>query len=488
MLSRREIFSILGSAAVIVGFDLASKTWVSSAEAAPIASFRAVPRLDGKLLFDLSSRNADSTDQGNIVQQVPGAVLLPGSVEDIAEMVRFCRYFGVKIAARGQHHTTFGQGLTPGLIIEMSSLNTIHYIKERSADVDAGVLWADLVNQSITKGVTPPVLTAYTKLSIGGTLSVGGMSASFDQGAQIDRVRALLVVTGRGDIVWCSQEEQRDLFEVMLGGLGQCGIITRAKIDLVRAPQMARTFTLKYTNVKALFGDMRTLISRGEVSSIYAMCLPSGASSIYLLFPLIYFNPQNQPNNSQLLQGLSVSPDQAAFQDSTYIQQVSFVNGLYDGFMANQMFNQLQKPWFHVFLPDSATEQYVSDVVPGLTPTDVGPTGIVLILPVRRSKLTRPLLRVPSGGPADLIFLFEILTSASAPGSNPTFVTSMLARNRALFIKSRDLGATRYPPDSVPFDQQDWVTQYGNVWPAFLQLKRYFDPANILTPGPGIFS
>ena len=33
----------------------------------------------------------------------------------------------------------------------------------------------------------------------------------------------------------------------------------------------------------------------------------------------------------------------------------------------------------------------------------------------------------------------------------------------------------------------DWAQQYGVLYSALKALKATFDPANILTPGPGIF-
>ena len=487
MMTRRQALSTLGAVALVAGFDLQARASVTNAEQLEGSSFAALPALDGIVLTDAGSREADSSDQGNIVHHTPHAVLRPGSVEDISKMVGFCETNRIKVAARGQHGTTFGQGLVSGLIVETQSLNTIHSINAQTADVDAGVLWSDLVNQAVPLGFTPPVLTAYTKLSIAGTLSVGGMSSVYNKGAQVDRVQALQVITGKGNVLWCSEEEERDLFEAVLGGVGQCGFITRAKLELTAAEAMARQFTIKYTDVSALFQDMRTLVEREEFSGVSAMYLPSGEAGTYLLLPVIYFNSTTPPNNTNLLRDLTIVPNQAEVQDTTYLEQVSATNGLFDGFMTTKTFNQLQKPWFHVFLPAAVAEQYISEVVPTLTAEDVGPTGVVVILAQRRSTLTRPLLRVPSGGSADLTFLFEILTSAAAPGPNPDFVNRMLARNRALFVKARELGATRYPPDAVPFDHQDWVLQYGNAWERFVALKNRYDPENILTPGPGIF-
>ena len=54
-------------------------------------------------------------------------------------MICFCRRHRIKVAARGQGHTTFGQAqVDGGLVIDMSTLNQIHSIGPTTADVDAG--------------------------------------------------------------------------------------------------------------------------------------------------------------------------------------------------------------------------------------------------------------------------------------------------------------------------------------------------------------
>ena len=48
-------------------------------------------------------------------------------------------------------------------------------------------------------------------------------------------------------MVSCSKEQNSDLFYGVLGGLGQFGIITRAKILLEPAPTMVRLLFVKET-------------------------------------------------------------------------------------------------------------------------------------------------------------------------------------------------------------------------------------------------
>jgi len=485
MIARRHFLTGLGATAV-VGFNPATRHWVSVANAATPLS--GVPPLDGQLLTDPASLAADAVDVGNIIHNTPVAVLRPGSVEDIEKMVRFCRRHDIKVAARGQGHTTFGQSqVLGGLVIEMGTLKAIHSFGPTSADVDAGLLWKDLLQTIVPHGLTPPALTGFTGLSIGGTLSVGGISATFGVGAQVDHVMELEVVTGEGEAKRCSAAHHRELFEAALAGLGQCGIITRAVVELVPAPPMVRAYTIVYADSAAFFADFRKLLDRGELSELFNFGIPNGKGGfLYQLNAAAYFDPASPPDNARLFRGLTVSPSAAQAQDIPYLPYVLRVDSQIDIFKKIGLWDGVLHPWFDVFLPNSSVEPYVSEVTAALTPPDVGPTGFLLLFAKKASNLTRPFLRVPDSD--DWVFLFDILTANAVPGPDAAFESTMLARNRRLFDKARAVGGTRYPIGSISFTRADWEIQYGEERRELVTLKERFDPDGILTPGPGIFS
>ena len=485
-LSRRKFLGGVAGAAV-VGFSPLHRLWITGASAAE-CDFADLPPLDGVLLTDTTARESDATDNGNIVRQTPCAVLQTGSVEDIKKMVRFCREHHIKVAVRGQGHTTHGQGLTTGLIIENRFLNTIHSIGPEGADVDAGVRWKDLIIAAVAQGLTPPVITGYTQLSVGGTLSVGGISPRYNEGAQVDRVQRLEVVTGGGDIRQCSEGQRPQLFEAVLAGLGQCAIITRATVDLIPAKQMSRLYNLNYTDNAVFFRDFRTLINRGEIPYIFNLWFPNNTGGwVYQIQAATFYDSNQPPNDDFLLRGLSQPPAAATRTDTTFLDYMLSVDAVIDFFIANLQWRDLIKPWCDVWLPESTIEQYVGEVLPTLTPLDVGPIGFMLMFPERRSRFTRPMFRVPPATGGDWVYLFDILSASPMPGPNLAYVEQMLARNRNLFERARELGGTRYPIGAVEFDRDDWRRQYGDFWEELVRRKEQYDPSNILTPGPGIF-
>ncbi len=96
----------------------------------------------------------------------------------------------------------------------------------------------NVVQATLKEGLAPNFWTDYLHVTVGGTLcnvSVGGQT--FRHGPQISSVLQLEVVTGKEEIVTCSASKQPVLFFTVLGGSGQFGIITKARILLVTALQ-----------------------------------------------------------------------------------------------------------------------------------------------------------------------------------------------------------------------------------------------------------
>lgn len=208
------------------------------------------PLLDGELITAPEALAAVADDFGHLVRRTPQAILRPGSTKDIAIMTRWASDHGLRIAARGQGHSVYGQSQVSGeIVIDMTSLAEIHRASGARVVVDAGATWRSVVAQTLP--LTPPVLTNFLDLSVGGTLSVGGVGGtSHRYGLQSDNVLELEVVTGEGDIVECSPGD--DLFDAVRAGLGQFGIITRAALALIPAPDRARRYALSYPDLESL--------------------------------------------------------------------------------------------------------------------------------------------------------------------------------------------------------------------------------------------
>lgn len=187
-----------------------------------------------------------SKDFGGMHSVKPLAFVRPADTDDVARVVKSAaRSSNLTVAARGNGHSINGQAMADrGLVIDMRSMED-HFQLIRInglayADVSGGALWEDVLKWSVSEfGLAPRSWTDYLSLTVGGTLSNAGVSGqAFRYGPQTSNVTELEVVTGKGETFVCSETENSELFFGALGGLGQFGIITRARVLLQQAPDM----------------------------------------------------------------------------------------------------------------------------------------------------------------------------------------------------------------------------------------------------------
>ncbi|HEX7312967.1 MAG TPA: FAD-binding protein [Pyrinomonadaceae bacterium] len=477
-ISRRDLIKgLFATSAVVVGFDLAGRSWVTEASG---GDFSQLPPLDGTLTTDPAALAAAADDFGHIVHRTPVAVLRPGSVEDVVKVVRFAREHGIRVAGRGKGHTAFGQSQAgAGVVIDMTTLNQIHSINPDRAVVDAGVVWRDLLLTTVPLGLTPPVLTDYTRLTIAGTLSVGGISGrSYIHGAQVDNVLELQVVTGEGELVTCSESENRGLFEAALAGLGLCAIIVRATVRLIPAGERARTLRLFYPDVPSMLADLRFLTRAERFDHIRGMGVATpGGFAFFIEATSFYTSAGELPSNPT--DGLNFIPGSEQTEEMTYFEYTDLVVKLID--LLNELgFGSFPHPWLDLFVADSKIDGFASRTVAALDPALFLPGSLMLFFPFVKARLTRPMLRVPD---EEMFFLFDILRTVPHEA-----VASVLAENRRLYDENRDLGGKSYTISAVPMSPHDWRKHFQPFWGRLVREKSRHDPANVLGPGPGVFN
>jgi cytokinin dehydrogenase len=495
-LSRRSVLKGIAAGATVVGWSALDRAWIpAGASEAARACVTPLPPLDGTVEMSPAALAAFSGDFGRLVTGTPMAVLRPGSVKDVVRMVRYARSNGLTIAMNGQSgtddefesHSNFGQALVPGgIAIDARGLRSIHSINNRCADVDAGVTWSELDAAVAPIGRTPPMLTDFVHLSIGGTLSVGGTGGTMQKvGAQVDTVQSLEVVTGDGKRVECSRDDKADLFNAVLAGAGQCAVIVRAKLALARRQTHALVFNLFYDDLATYLADQLTVLGDGRFTHQEGQIVrrPDDTGWRYMLEAASYFTPPAVPDQAALLAGLSDNRAEAVITTVTYEEWVHRVDPAVVALKAAGFWAQ-PHAWVSLFVPASRAAEFATFVTSQLTPPDLG-AGLAIYFPIATARLTRPLMVVPRGEPA--AFQFSLLRFPFPFPGQPSN-EAMLAQNRAFFDKAVELGGNRYIIGAVPnMTPADWQHHYGAVFPFFQRAKAANDPDRILTPGQHIF-
>src|SRR6187402_3502172 len=171
-----------------------------------------------------------------VVHNRPDAVIIVASADDAVEAVRFARSAQVPVRVLSTGHGA-EDPVTDGLLISVRELDRVEIdAEERAATVGGGVRWSAVVDAAAGYGLAP-VSGSSTGVGVVGFLLGGGLgpfARAFGFGS--DRLISLQVVTGGGELVTASADENPDLFWALRGGKGGLGVVTEATIGLVEMP------------------------------------------------------------------------------------------------------------------------------------------------------------------------------------------------------------------------------------------------------------
>ncbi|GAB2219564.1 hypothetical protein Droror1_Dr00007201 [Drosera rotundifolia] len=484
--------------------------------------------ISDRLLLDSEATKSVSCDYGHLVRATPAGVFYPSSVEDIVSLVKFS--YGLsrpfKIAARGRGHCVHGEALAKdGVVINMCSLNNatgrIRVYKNgetRCGYVDVGgeQMWIDVLKACLEEGVAPVSWTDYLYLTVGGTLSNAGISGqTFRYGPLISNVHELDVVTGNGELMTCSEKSNSELFFAVLGGLGQFGIITRARVPVQPAPKRVKWVRMLYDDSVAFTRDQELLISihgdkpgvfkglnyiegllimhqttpnnwrssffsASDVYRIISLPVPNGF--LYCLEVAKYYDDSSSGIDEELealLEGLSYLPKFRFTKDLTFLE---FLDRVRKGELElrSRGLWEVPHPWLNIFIPGSRISEFSSEVFASILNDPSKAIGPFLLYPMLRNKWdNRMSVVIPE---EDVFYTLELLHSS---GFDDWEACENQNKSTLQFCKDNGIKVKQYLPY---FQNKDgWRIHFGSEWGRFQMRKASFDPKMILSPGPRIF-
>lgn len=211
----------------------------------------------------------------------------------------------------------------------------------------------------------------------------------------------------------CSPEQNSDLFHAALGGLGQFGIITRARIALEPAPQMVRWIRVLYLDFTSFTEDQEMLLSAEKTfdyiegfviinregilnnwrSSFNAQD-PVRASQfepdeevLFCLEMTKNFNPEEADTMEQevnaLLSQLRYTPPSLFHTDVTYMEFLDRVHYSEMKLRAKGMW-EVPHPWLNLIIPRSTIHKFAREVFGKILKDNNN--GPILLYPVSRSR------------------------------------------------------------------------------------------------------
>ncbi|KAJ3696108.1 hypothetical protein LUZ60_001485 [Juncus effusus] len=486
-----------------------------------------------QLSMDPTDIAKTTVDFGGLSPQLdPMAVMRPSSPSDVANLVQaaYRSTEGFPVSARGHGHSINGQAQAPGgVVIEMSHSPAARHVSRPVPvysselegyyiDVWGGELWIDVLNWTLENGgLAPKSWTDYLYLSVGGTLSNAGISGqAFHHGPQISNVYELDVVTGKGEVVTCSEKKNEELFYGVLGGLGQFGVITRARIALEHAPKRVRWIRVLYSNFTKFTVDQERLISlhgadqserfdyvEGFVitddrlinnwrSSFFSPRNPIKISSLgsqvlYCLELTRNYDESTAGTIDQeveaLLKKLEFIPGTVFTTDLPYVDFLDRVHKAELKMRAKNLW-EVPHPWLNLFVPASQIAEFDRGVFHGILGNRT--SGPILIYPMNKHKWDERSSAVTPN--EDIFYLVAFLRSAITDSTEPTQTLDYLTQQNEKildFCAQSNIKVKQYLPHYET--RSEWVQHFGPKWDRFVKLKSEFDPKFILGVGQGIF-
>ncbi|XP_040996781.1 cytokinin dehydrogenase 7 [Juglans microcarpa x Juglans regia] len=481
--------------------------------------------LDLQGTIDCLATGLAGKDFGGLYSSKPLALVRPSGADDVARVVKAAaRSSSLTVAARGNGHSISGQAMADrGLVIDMRSMDDHFQVVRMNdtvfADVSGGALWEDVLKRCVLGfGLAPRSWTDYLGLTVGGTLSNAGVSGqAFRYGPQTSNVAELEVVTGKGDIFVCSESENSQLFFGALGGLGQFGIITRARVLLQPAPDMVRWIRVVYTEFEDFTRDAEFLVTRREGDSFDYVegfvfvnsddpingwpsvpldpdqafdpaRIPQTAGSVlYCLEVAFHYRNNDHPSTvdrvvNRLLGRLGFVEHLKFEVDLRYMEFLLRVKRAEEHAKANGIW-EAPHPWLNLFVSQSDIADFDRHVFKNILKAGIG--GPMLIYPLVRSMWdTRTSVVLPK----DEIFYIIALLRFSPPYPKGPLAEKLVAQNHEIIqcCINKGFDFKLYLPHYK--SQEEWKGHFGNQWTRFVERKAIFDPLAILAPGQKIFS
>ncbi|RDX68502.1 Cytokinin dehydrogenase 4, partial [Mucuna pruriens] len=324
-----------------------------------------------------------------------------------------------------------------------------------------------------------------------------------------------------GDLVTCSPQKNSEVFYAVLGGLGQFGVITRARIPLGPAPRKAsvifpffiQIFLLRtkvywvrllYSDFAVFSKDEEHLISFNQRNDTNAADFMEGqlllnqppldlsfypASDqpritslvtqygiIYIIELVKYYDNNSQARVKQavanLVKGLNFIPTFMFEKDALYEEFLDRVHAT-ELAAASQGLWDVPHPWLSIFVPRSRISDFNEGVFKGIILKQNITVGLSLVYPTNRNKWDDRMSAVTPD--EDIFYIVNFFHSANGLDQ----VKKYQAQNQQIlqFCKDADIKITEYLTGNKT--HQEWVEHFGSKWKLFEDRKAEFDPKRI---------
>jgi len=210
------------------------------------------------VISDVDEMRPYESDGLTAYRQIPMIVVLPSTVEEVSEVLKYCHSEGIKVVPRGAG-TSLSGGALPledGVLLGLGKFNRVVDIDfdNRCVVVQPGV-----TNLAITHAVAhegfyyAPDPSSQIACTIGGNIAEnsGGVH-SLKYGLTTNNVLGLEVVLMTGEVIRIGGKHLDsagfDLLGLMTGSEGLLGVITEVTVRILKRPETARAVLVGFSS------------------------------------------------------------------------------------------------------------------------------------------------------------------------------------------------------------------------------------------------
>ncbi|MBA4186781.1 MAG: FAD-binding oxidoreductase [Planctomycetaceae bacterium] len=486
----------------------------------------------GALSFDTLTRGLYSTD-GSPFQVTPLAVAVPEDAADVAGLVRYCAEHNIPLIPRGGGTGVAGESLGPAIILDLSvKFRRIGEITADSVVVESGVTCAALNAELARHGrrFAPDPASANT-CTIGGMVATNASGGnSFRHGYTRDHVLALDVVLDNGTPASIGRASSGDSSERLEQLTRETVELLTAKRDIIAQHQPKTQFNrcgYLLNDILTPSGpDLAKLLVGSEgtfavttAATLRTLPLPGGTCLALLGFPTLdaavragrdlrHFSPISCDLLDRRLlsitrrsssDGIGPIPQAVGaallvtFEGDTEREATERARGAVETLRHRHLLRTLAEP---TCTPEGTARVRAlrESAVGGLYGLTHGARPLAFV-----EDVGVPVENLPAylAGVHDVLkrheltasFLIHALTGQVHTRplidlDSPTDREKLWPAAEAIHSLALSLGGTVSTQHGTGIARTPWVErQYGPVYAVFRELKRIFDPKNLLNPG-----
>ena len=227
------------------------------------------------LITSEDERRAFETDGLTAYRQMPLAVVLPSTTEEVSKVMAYCHANGVRVVPRGAGTSLAGGAIAQGdaTILGTAKMTKILDIDfaDRLARVQSGI-----TNLAISGAVShegffyAPDPSSQLACTIAGNIAMNsGGAHCLKYGVTTNNLMGVTLVMNDGTVVELGGDHLDaagyDLLGLVCGSEGQLGIVTEATVRILRAAEGARPVLVGFSKVEDAGDCVAAIIAAGII-------------------------------------------------------------------------------------------------------------------------------------------------------------------------------------------------------------------------------